>query len=70
VVLDWHLPGMPGPQLIRAVTTAGPGARIVVVYSSDTAAARAATLGGAAGFTVKGSNLLELFTAIRRGHGE
>jgi len=67
VLLDLSLPDMSGVEVIHELATRLPAARIVVLtMHADPAYARPALRAGAAGYLIKGSDIGDLITAIRK----
>jgi DNA-binding NarL/FixJ family response regulator len=65
VVLDMHMPGVPGAQVLRAFVKSAPHVR-VVVFSADTQALLEAARDGAQATVPKGDNLDGLLHALLR----
>ena len=66
VLLDWHMPSMPGMDALLAIREALPHGRVVVVSGEQSPAIiRACVDNGAAGFIPKDSSTDQLTAAIR-----
>jgi DNA-binding NarL/FixJ family response regulator len=65
MVLDMHMPGLPGSHVLRAVLESAPGVR-VVAFSADTQTLVQAARDGAAATVPKGANLDGLLAALLR----
>ena len=65
MVLDMHMPGLAGSQVLRAVRKANPNMR-VVAFSADAQTLLLAAREGAAATVLKGENLDELLEALLR----
>jgi two-component system chemotaxis response regulator CheB len=65
LVLDMHMPGVAGPQVLRAVLKSAPSIR-VVAFSADTQTLLQAAREGAAATVPKGDNLDALLHALLR----
>ncbi|UXI67051.1 response regulator [Tahibacter amnicola] len=69
LLVDLRLPGMDGPEVIRAVRELDAQARCIVLSSFDARAdVERALAAGARGYLVKAAGAQELMTAIRRVH--
>lgn len=65
ILLDLHLPGLPGLQAIELVQDARPDIRVLVLTMHDDAATvHAAVSAGAAGYLVKTSGLDDIVRAV------
>ncbi|MDX6286911.1 MAG: hypothetical protein QOG53_2396 [Frankiales bacterium] len=65
MVLDMHMPGLAGTQVLRAVLKSSPTIR-VVAFSADTGTLLQAAREGAAATVAKGNNLDGLLAALLR----
>jgi DNA-binding NarL/FixJ family response regulator len=65
MVLDMHMPGLPGSQVLQAVRAAHPEVRIVA-FSADSQTLQLAARAGAAATVLKGQNLDGLTAALLR----
>jgi DNA-binding NarL/FixJ family response regulator len=65
MVLDMHMPGLAGTQVLRAVLRSAPSIR-VVAFSADTQTLLQAAREGAAATVPKGDNLDALLQALLR----
>ena len=65
MVLDMHMPGLDGRQVLRAVVKSAPDVR-VVAFSADTQTLLQAARDGAAATVAKGDNLDRLLAALLR----
>lgn len=63
MVLDMHMPGLTGSQVLRAVRKSAPDIR-VVAFSADTPTLLQAARDGAAATVAKGDNLDALLEAL------
>jgi DNA-binding NarL/FixJ family response regulator len=67
VVLDLHMPGPGGAQVVRGILDAVPSARVLVLSASgESADVLAAVTAGANGYLVKSASREELLDAVRR----
>jgi DNA-binding NarL/FixJ family response regulator len=65
IVLDMHMPGVAGMQVLRAVLKSAPHIR-VVAFSADTQTLLEAARDGASATVPKGDNLDALLSALLR----